>query len=817
LLWGVQDEVALDTTGNPREYAKTDAATNAAARFDHVYNGTSWESRGLLNEEQRSNTCTYSEDFTNAIWAKTSVTVTGNAIVSPDGTADADAMVETAATSTHILRQDVAGVTAGQIINYSVFIKAGTRSQVYLEFDNSGAFISQGYSVTFNLTDGTVAAQTGPSFIAGSIRSENVGNGWWRLGFAATSPGTGFVRVGIFGVVGGATTYLGVIGSPALYVWGAQVEIGNERTSYIPNLASGSTVRSADLVTLSGSGFTNFWNATEGSFSIEFDSLGTAAQGGSKRLFMFRDAGGTNRLNCELATSTVNFETTPAGANLVAARNTGILIQDRWSGRYKLNDFAASLDGGAVYTDTTVTMPTGIDRLDIGNFNGTQTFNGHIARFRYFNKALTDKQLEDLGKPELSKVLDLQFASNKSLTPLVGPTPSFSRASTKMVVGSTGLLSQVAIDVPAFTHYWNGSQWICDGLDNEDQRINQALYSEQIDNAWWPKYRVTVTANAVVAPDGTTTADKIVEDNTNSYRGVTGYRSGLSVTAGVRYTFSIYLKAAERNWVLLALGDGSRFGDCSANFNLANGTIGTYNQGAASPAMTAAITYAGDGWYRCQINATCLSTSVTSVAVGIQLCSGDNVAVYTGDNVSGVYAWGGQFEAGAEASSYIPTTTGAVTRSADVLLLSGTAFSGIWNPGECTIISEYKRSLPVNAGASPYSIFGSSESTDLIYLAPNGGNETAYNYVGNVVQCGLAAGASPTANQTSKVAFGLRANNFAASKGGATAVTDATGTIPTCTQMKIGYANTNYINKPIRSLTMYSIRLPNRLLQTKSS
>lgn len=162
--------------------------------------------------------------------------------------------------------------------------------------------------------------------------------------------------------------------------------------------------------------------------------------------------------------------------------------------------------------------------------------------------------------------------------------------------------------------------------------------SEQID--LWGKALSTVTANAAVAPDGTTSANKIVA--TTSLSSHYAYQT-LSLGAG---TFSAYLKAGEYTWAVLGTGVANE----AVWFDLANGVIGN----AQSAASGYVITSVGNGWFRCSIY------SVGATNLQILLSTGNGILAFTGNAVNGIYAWGAQFNPGSTATAYVPTTTAAV-------------------------------------------------------------------------------------------------------------------------------------------------------------
>jgi hypothetical protein len=191
----------------------------------------------------------------------------------------------------------------------------------------------------------------------------------------------------------------------------------------------------------------------------------------------------------------------------------------------------------------------------------------------------------------------------------------------------------------------------CPSLLLEPQRTNLALYSEQFDNAAWTKSGATVTANATTSPDGYANADKLVEDTSTGGHQI---QQILTVSAATVYTISVFVKYAGREWI--------RFTDAQSSnrihFNTLTGVFGT----SAGTVIDYNSTTLGDGWYKLSLTTTSVGTAYTP---RITLAEADNDVAYTGDGTSGVYIYGAQLEAGAYATSYIPTLGAAVTRGAD--------------------------------------------------------------------------------------------------------------------------------------------------------
>jgi hypothetical protein len=263
--------------------------------------------------------------------------------------------------------------------------------------------------------------------------------------------------------------------------------------------------------------------------------------------------------------------------------------------------------------------------------------------------------------------LDLQFAADKTLTARKGPTPVFTRASTATFVGSDGLIQSAAIDEARFDH--DPLTLACKGLLIEEARTNLLLRSEDFGTTW-ALTNATVSSNVTVAPDGNTTADKVIEDTADSAHGP----SQSFILSPGSYTFSCYAKKGERAWLRMFFG-----GLANTWFNLDSGTIGTIGAG-----VTAAIVDAGNGWYRCSIS----GVATAGILHGARLATDNDISSYEGDGTSGLFLWGAQLEAGSFPTSYIPTTTAALARSADVCNITGSDFSNLWNTSGGTFLFE---------------------------------------------------------------------------------------------------------------------------------
>jgi hypothetical protein len=522
--WGSQFEIS-STVGT---YSPTTSSANSAPRFDHTYNGTSWISRGLLVEEQRTNLQLASSDLGNgSYWSNLNMSISANSGNAPDGTATADFLVPSAGTGTKYIYSNPAPYTktAGANNAVSIFAKSSDFQYITIQaLDNgSGAYIHAGFDLLNGIV-GSSATGGGATFVSSSI--QNVGNGWYRCVVVGSSSGTqGRIAIGVGGNATLTSTGDGVKGA---FIWGVQAEDNvSFPTSYIPTTTASAT-RSADVCQITGSDFSSFWNASEGSFAFDADGFSTS----TNNQFILSASSGSSANSINLVRSNAN-DVTGVGSSVLnggglqeamnAAAGTWPTGQTcKLAFAYKANDFAQSVNGAAVTTDTSGSIPT-VSQMVIGNAGWTTgPLNGHIARLRYYNKRLPNATLQLLSEPD--PTLNLQFALNKTLTPVAGPAPSFSRASTGSYFDSTGTLK-----------YAN---------------VNLLTYSEQFDNAAWSE-RVgsTISTNVVASPIGDLTADQLQLTSSGLY-----YQKKAYTTTGT-HTFSVWLRSSSPTTTLLRLSN----------------------------------------------------------------------------------------------------------------------------------------------------------------------------------------------------------------------------------------------------------------------
>jgi len=177
-------------------------------------------------------------------------------------------------------------------------------------------------------------------------------------------------------------------------------------------------------------------------------------------------------------------------------------------------------------------------------------------------------------------------------------------------------------------------------------RRNLLTYSEQFDNAAWTKIFSSVTANTEAAPDGTTTADLMVEDSTTNGR----YLQQSFTTTVQSYTFSCYFKQPTlnaRRYVLLYHNESVK----GWVFDIQNGVVGAGGTSGVTAPAAYTITSVGNGWYRCAITITGTAAS-NQFRAYIVTNDGTGLASYAGNGLGSMLVWGAQVETGSSATAY---------------------------------------------------------------------------------------------------------------------------------------------------------------------
>jgi hypothetical protein len=397
-------------------------ATTNEPRFD--YNPTTLSPRGLLIEGAATNLLSYSEDFSNAAWQKSStngsMTLTGTA---PDGTATSRLLEEnTTVYAKHSLeRTSAITISSNNVYTLSVWLKEPTsnsRRYAHIQLADGQATAAR-YTIVADLQTGTITASGANNGTAGAPTGTGHSitaypNGWYRFTISmnhVASPSYPTVILGDSASLFGGNNqpfYSATTPYKGLLIWGAQFEAGSG-SSYIPTVASQVT-RNADECLMTGTNFSDwFTNSAEGSFYAKYSMNNPAAFFGAsvdRYAFEVSNSAGTSRVfaNASYRVATAgnagrfprvfDLGTIDLAPSFVAtaAQNTALA----WG--YKTNDNHLAAFG-VTATDNSGTLQTGLDRIHLGasrSFGTTTFLNGCITQLKYWPTRLPDATLQSL-------------------------------------------------------------------------------------------------------------------------------------------------------------------------------------------------------------------------------------------------------------------------------------------------------------------------------------------------------------------------------------------------------------------------------------
>ena len=418
-----------------------------------------------------------------------------------------------------------------------------------------------------------------------------------------------------------------------------------------------------------------------------------------------------------------------------------------------------------------------------------------------------------------------QLEDQFTATSYIPSTDTFtSRASTATYFDSTdGLLKTAAINTAR--PFFNPIARTNTGLLLEGAITNYMNNTETLsgNNAL-----ATITSNAITAPDGTLTADKLVEASgvTLTKQSFMQANTSAFTTPGTWCTVSIFAKAGERYKFQLDISDAVFTPSDNAVFDLLAGTVSYVGSYSAD-----IIPYP-NGWYRCSLTAKVVTA--TTGGMFLNLLDNSGSGTYTGDGTSGVYFWGWQLENNQWPTSYIPATTATyVTRSADVytstattrsrdeIYIQGANFTTGWyNQKEGTLIADWIEGptafsrvpgiISLNAGSNAFINRIDIRRQDPTYIA-------SYISVNGINSSAVALTTNHAFKQRLKAAAAYKQNDFAFGfSGNTTFATDTSGNTPTVDRLQIGSIDgANYpLNGWMRSVVYYPKRITNTTLNS---
>jgi hypothetical protein len=360
-----------------------------------------------LFEPQSTQTATYSNDFTQGdIFVSSSdptvqeTVLTAQQATSPDGTNNAWKLVDNndGLTGQASLNYFSTRVITNNYNTISYFVKKqGSNNFVYIA--TFGFDASSVGNTWFDIQNGTL----GNVFSGHTANIENYGNGWYRISITMQSvtdiQGAFLLRLATSNGAGNILRD----GTNGIYFFGVQAESDASRqfmTSYIPT--SGSTVTRNQEAAF-GSGNSSLINSTEG---VLYADIAALANDSTVRRISLTDGTVNNRVEIAFfaATNRINVSVKANGTDTFTTSTSSYDITqfNKIAIKYKVNDFNLFINGVKLSSDTSGSIPTGLDTLNFDSGNGGFNFYGKTKCVAVFKEALTDDELECLTSDETS-------------------------------------------------------------------------------------------------------------------------------------------------------------------------------------------------------------------------------------------------------------------------------------------------------------------------------------------------------------------------------------------------------------------------------
>lgn len=354
--------------------------------IDHLYDCPS-----LILESGSTNNLTFSEAFSDSSWSKSSCTVYDDEAIAPDGKLTADRVeINNISSSGYVYK--TLSLTTNQWRSYSVFVKNVNNEQTYAFADVWNSVSGTWGSVNFRFADEEVIS-SGTYLDYASV--DKYSNGWYRLKFTFRTPSSfsGSTYFRIFGLNGYGNSF---------YVWGAQEENDRNITSYIPTLF---TTISRQRNNMLGADFFDYYNKDEGVLYVDFEptarttvtstSLGIGANSFGEIMYIASGITSTTdfttvlTFNVFIPYSTVlNFSKTMEVRQRIKC---AIVYKRGLPGAYKV-----FINGVLEHTTLASSFPQyPPKRMVLGSpsASNTNTFNGRVYDFRYYDKEINDTDM----------------------------------------------------------------------------------------------------------------------------------------------------------------------------------------------------------------------------------------------------------------------------------------------------------------------------------------------------------------------------------------------------------------------------------------
>lgn len=711
---------------------------------------------GLLVEESRTNILLQSQTIDNAAWTKTNAGTGSVAVV----TADQGVAPDGTTTADRVQLALNGGTTTSDLswLRQAVTVSSST---------------TYAWSIWMKSNTGSTYVVSLPDVTTGALITATVTPEWKRFDIASTTGGAFTAGLPGIRLRGGLTPANS--DSADLLVWGGQLEVGAFPTSYIPTTTV-AVARSADAI----QGIGNLRSSTTGPAKTILAQInGAQNQAGFGRIVSFNNAQNSPiTLNNNTSTIISHITAVNLTPSLGSGASTGLVkaaASMDASGRSIVGNNGTLLSDSNNYTNTV---------LYIGNANSANYLGGYIQRLTLWPVRLPDNVLPALTDPLKTPTVGLDFANNNytvnghpvALSSLVTNVNSTGGYCTN----ADGSLSLIAANLPR----------VCSGtgLLVEETRTNVTPQSQAFANAAWLKLSSgtgiapVVTGDFSAAPDGTTTASRVQLNvgGGSTASDISRVVQIITIANTTPHATSYYFKS-----------------NTGANYSIVV-TDESNNNSVVTVTPT---------WTRYTIVHT--STSSTG---RMQFALVGSVTPGTAD----ILVWGAQLEAGSSPTSYIPTTTVAVARSADnvTAVASGWLTQALQAAANSAYASFVIPSMPTTLIAPR--IFDQNAGATGMYIS------TSPNQSANALWANAAAAVTANfyvPNSSSRAGVAMQSGAQSAVLNGGTVATATSATAITLGTITLGNrgAGDRPLNGTIANFKAWNYKLPDAVLQSATN